>query len=361
MKYLTPKTRVACLLGASVIAAALSTVSFAQSATTLANTVDASAGSGVVASQTQKSAARAAEIDARLAAARELVATFSSDATRAGLSNGWQVDLMQAVLSLPAASIRELKGAETLRDAQKTARQVRSALSAATRGVGAEQAKSLGDSALDLVFTPVTPCRVLDTRASVKIQAGVTLGVDMDGGNAGNAAGCTHAGVGGPEVQGYAINVTVTETGSNGFLQVQPAGATPGSSWLNWTATNTTVANQGIVRNLQNSGSEFSIRSNVTDTHVLVDWFGYFGPPTTLPSLTCSVVLGTPVSLAANSGGTNVPFPACPTGVRTGVYCQTANFDSVVAGNNTGQCNFRNSSASVYNVRADAICCSVTP
>ncbi len=359
MKHFTSTARTACVLSVSILAAALSSAAFAQSARSLTGGELSAGSSSATESESQK-AARATEIDARVAAARDLVATFAGAAARDGLSEGWKVDLMQAVLSLPSASIRELRGAGTLRDAQKVARQVRSDMVAAKRDSSSDRAKSLGNPALDLVFTPITPCRVLDTRASAKLQAGVTLGVDMDGGNAGNAAGCTHSGVGTPEVQGYAINITVTETGSGGFLQVQPALATPSTSWLNWTATNTTVANQGIVRNLNNSTDEFSIKGNGSDTHVLVDWFGYFGPPTTLPSLSCTVVTGTAVSMAANSTGTNVTIPACASGsVRTGFYCQTNSFASVIAGNNTAVCNYTNSSASAFNVRADAICCSV--
>ena len=359
MKHFTSKARTTCVLSVSILAAALSTAGFAQSARSLSGGELSAGSSSATASESQK-AARATEIDARVAAARDLVATFSGAAAREGLSEGWKVDLMQAVLSLPAASIRELKRAESPREAQKTARQVRSAMAAAARDGSSESAKSLGDANRDLLFTPITPCRVLDTRAGVKLVAGVTLGVDMDGGNAGNAVGCTHSGVGGPEVQGYAINITVTETGGGGFLQVQPALATPSTSWLNWTATNTTVANQGIVRNLQNSSNEFSIKGNGSDTHVLVDWFGYFGPPTSLPSLSCTVVVGTPVSMGANSGGTNAGIPACAAGsVRTGIYCQTDQFLSKLSGFNSGQCNYTNPTATVFNVRADAICCSV--
>lgn len=360
MKHFTSKARTACVLSVSILAAALSTAGFAQSARSLSGGELSAGSSSATASESQK-AARATEIDARVAAARDLVATFSGAAAREGLSEGWKVDLMQAVLSLPSASIRELKRAESPRDAQKTARQVRSEMVAASRDRSSERAKSLGNPALDLVFTPITPCRVLDTRASSKLQAGVTLGVDMDGGNAGNAAGCTHFGVGGIEVQGYAINVTVTETGSSGFLQVQPALTTPSTSWLNWTATNTTVANQGIVRNLNNDLNEFSIKGNGSDTHVLVDWFGYFGPPTTLPSLSCAVVAGANTTLPANSTGTNATVPACTTGVRTGIFCTTNNFSAVLAGNNGVVCNFTNPSASTITVHADAICCSVLP
>lgn len=358
MKHFTSKARTASLLGVSILAAALSSAAFAQSARSL-TAGELSAGSGGAMANVSQKVARATEMDARVAAARDLVATFSGAATRDGLSEGWKVDLMQAVLSLPSASIRELKGAGTLRDAQKAARIVRSEMLAAARDGSSERAKTLGNPALDLVFTPITPCRVVDTRAGTKLAAGVTLNVDMDGGNPGNAAGCTHLGVGGPEVQGYAINITVTETGGGGFLQVQPFGVTPSTSWLNWTAANTTVANQGIVRNLDNAGTEYTIKGNGSDTHVLVDWFGYFGPPTTLSSLSCSVATGANVSLPAGSNGTNAAVAACTTGVRTGIFCATTNFNAVLAGYNSTVCNFTNPSATTFNVHADAICCSV--
>lgn len=376
MKFLTSKARTAGALTVSILAAALSTAGVAQSARSLADgefaSVDRATATASVTTPTesQKAAARQSEIAARMEAARSLVDGFKANARAEGRAEGWAVDLMQSVLGLPSGEIKALRAAASVRDAMKVAREVRSGRQSA-KSLGGDSSKALGSINLDLTFTPVTPCRLVDTRAGAKLTAGATLNVDADGGNVGNAAGCNLSTLGnsGAEPQGFAINVTVTETGSSGFLQVQPFGVTPSTSWMNWFATNSTLANQGIVQNLNNSGTEFTIKANVTDTHVLVDVFGFF-VPARATALECNETAQTIVTAAASGGFVTVSSPVCATGFTiTSGSCEWESIGGAKILNNsfldgTGPtavwtCAGQNNIAGTRDLKASATCCRV--
>ena len=376
MKYFTSKARTVGALTASILVAALSTAGVAQSARSLtdgefASVERATATTSVTtATESQKAAARQSEIAARMEAARSLVDGFAASARAEGRAEGWAVDLMQSVLALPSGEIKALRAAASVRDAMKVAREVKSGRQSAN-SLGGDSRKAIGSANLDLTFTPVTPCRLVDTRAGAKLTAGATLNVDADGGNVGNAAGCNLSTLGnsGAEPQGFAINVTVTETGSSGFLQVQPFGVTPSTSWMNWFATNSTLANQGIVQNLNNSGTEFTIKANVTDTHVLVDVFGFFVPPRAT-ALECNETAQTLVTAGASGGFATASSPTCATGFTiTSGSCEWEGLGGAKILNNsfldgTGAsavwtCAGQNNIAATRDLKASATCCRV--
>jgi len=123
-----------------------------------------------------------------------------------------------------------------------------------------------------LVFYPVTPCRVMDTRLNNGPLGGPIL-----------AAGATRAvpvvsspcGVPATAVA-YSLNMTVVPTGPLGFLTTWPTGTSqPVISTLNG-PTGTVVANAAIVP----AGTSGSINVFVTDqTQLIIDVNGYFAPP----------------------------------------------------------------------------------
>ena len=123
-----------------------------------------------------------------------------------------------------------------------------------------------------LVFYPVTPCRVMDTRNPTGplggpiLAAGSTRTVPM------LSSTCGLPGT----AAAYSLNMTVVPTGALGFLTTWPAGsAQPLVSTLN-DPTGTIVANAAIVP----AGTGGSINVFVTDqTHLIIDVNGYFAPP----------------------------------------------------------------------------------
>jgi hypothetical protein len=123
-----------------------------------------------------------------------------------------------------------------------------------------------------LVFYPVTPCRVLDTRLTNGplggpiLAAGATRTVPVLSSPCGVPA----------TAAAYSLNETIVPTGPLGYLTTWPAGTSqPLISTLNG-PTGTVVANAAIVP----AGTSGSINVFVTDqTHLIIDVNGYFAPP----------------------------------------------------------------------------------
>jgi hypothetical protein len=146
----------------------------------------------------------------------------------------------------------------------------------------------LGDSAADLVFTPVTPCRILNTTvAGGQIAGGGTRNFVVKGATGfaaqgGNAAGCN-------------IPTTATAVEMN-FIAVGPAGAgdfraypwtaapvVPNASVINYTnVAGLNIAN-GLAQPICNSATttctfDLIIRADVSASHAIVDVVGYYTP-----------------------------------------------------------------------------------
>jgi Domain of unknown function (DUF5122) beta-propeller len=128
----------------------------------------------------------------------------------------------------------------------------------------------------DLVFTPVTPCRIVDTRlAGGAIPPGGIRSYNVWGSVAsqgGNPAGCPS-----PKGEPYTahINVTVVPLG-NGNIVAYPFGSTaPNASLVNYRATAQNVANSGTVKTCFNCSQDIFIKSNAGTAHVIIDVLGY--------------------------------------------------------------------------------------
>src|SRR5579863_2865891 len=109
--------------------------------------------------------------------------------------------------------------------------------------------RALGDLADDMVYTPVTPCRIVDTRfaAAGPVIANTTRAFDMDGSSfasqGGNSGPC---GIPFGVAQAVAMTVTVTQPVAVGFLTAwSVATSQPLSSVINYdpgqTIANTTI------------------------------------------------------------------------------------------------------------------------
>lgn len=189
-------------------------------------------------------------------------------------------------------------------------------------------AQVLGSAASDLVYTPITPCRILDTRVAGGAIAG-TFSRDFNavvgsGGNfssqGGSATDCGAVAAGQAAV---VINVTaVTPTGA-GFATVYPFGATrPLASSVNYTAG--AIVNNTVVAKLPNplTTKDFSIYTFATSDFV-ADIVGYYAPPQAT-ALECTRQFGSFVSVPANTYGFGVSA-TCPTGyTATGLGIEAA-------------------------------------
>jgi hypothetical protein len=160
-------------------------------------------------------------------------------------------------------------------------------------------APGIGDPTDNLVYFPVTPCRVIDTRfigAGAPIVPGanrnfIVLGgpFDSQGGSATNcntpfpgpaAAVLNYVAICAPGPGG---GVGCNAPGAGGDLRVTPFGsAIPLASAINYIPQNN-VANGLVQTTCQGAGCAFDItvQADTTSTHMIADIVGYFMFPTT--------------------------------------------------------------------------------
>ncbi len=226
-------------------------------------------------------------------------------------------------------------------------------------------AAKFGDLNQDLVYTPIQPCRIVDTRNTAAGQIAANATRSFVSTNASNFTGqggsATNCGTFGLSATAVALNVTAVTPVANGYTTVFPFGTTqPLSSNVNYYA-GITAAN-GVIATIPNPVStfDFTIYSNA-QSHYVVDILGYFAPPLAT-ALDCTTVAGTPTNVAA-SAYVSLPTLFCPAtytpislSISAGENVLVA--DSYTAGN-AGQIFVRSLSVNAQNVTAKLACCRV--
>ncbi len=144
------------------------------------------------------------------------------------------------------------------------------------------QVKALGDPAADLTYTPLNPCRILDTRAAggggplaanvTRTFNGFAANFSTQGGTASNCA--IPNGVAALAMNVYAVNPT-----NLGFIKVWPANATePAVSTVNYQVGITAIATGALVPVDAATNNRFSAKSPST-VDFIADVVGYFRAP----------------------------------------------------------------------------------
>lgn len=220
--------------------------------------------------------------------------------------------------------------------------------------------KVLGDVDKDLIFVPVTPCRIIDTRvAGGAIAANTTRNFDVTAVasysfQGGDASNCNVGAAG--SFAAAAINFTVVTPGAAGYITAFPYLATqPLAATVNYTAGDIR-GNFAVVKLDQGaSADELSVYS-FAQTHLVADIVGYYRNPAA-PTLECVNTANTSLSIAA--GGTdNVDAPACPAGyTQTATNCESSTWQMPFVFFNSGTCSAQNNSASSATLRASRTCC----
>lgn len=232
--------------------------------------------------------------------------------------------------------------------------------------------KALGEIANDLVFIPVTPCRIVDTRvAGGAIAANSSrnfVGVAVSAGTGfafqgGSSTDCNVAAIGASAI---AVNVTAVTPAGAGYATVYRAGDTrPLAASVNYTAG--AIVNNSVVVGIPNplGITDFTIYTFAQSDYV-VDIVGYFSPPQATP-FDCTNTTVQSFTISANS--TNFfNNPTCPTGYKavtpycwtasSGVYSQGSGYNANAVGNATF-CAWQNTTASNQTVFGGNICCRV--
>lgn len=128
----------------------------------------------------------------------------------------------------------------------------------------------------ELVFTPITPCRAFDTRATTPLSGNQSRSFRISESANLSAQGGSSSGCGiPPSASAVALSLTAVDETATGYLTVYASGAArPATVSLNYTA-NTTLTNTVIAAVGGDETSVFTSRR----TNVAGDVVGYYAPP----------------------------------------------------------------------------------
>ena len=230
---------------------------------------------------------------------------------------GWDAELAAALESAPADKVLVASQAESYAE-------VAAALFGTWTGpdvTSLEDGQSpedmlFGENFRDLVFNPLTPCRIIDTRFTAAGRIGPSSGrqfqVNLANFNSQGGFGGQCGVPLGVEPAAVAINVTSTgQLGPGNIRVINTGGGVPNVSLLNYTP-GTNLANAAIVRSSIVAGDDIFIFAT-SATHVVVDIMGWFGAP--LRTAVDNLTLNTGQNVANNTNY-SIFSPICPVGWR---------------------------------------------
>ena len=222
-------------------------------------------------------------------------------------------------------------------------------------------AKALGDADRDLVYVPLTPCRIIDTRVSGgAIAANSTRSFDVSGAadfafQGGSVTNCGLATAGDFAAAALMI-IAVTPSGA-GYLVAYPFGTSqPLASTLNYTA-GAIIGNSAVVKLDQGPAVQEMTIYTFAQTDIVVDIYGYYrAPPNTL-QLQCQTTAQATNTVAAGTLGT-ATAPTCAAGYTpVATNCESSSPQMPFVFASGGVCSARNNGAASADLRASVNCC----
>jgi hypothetical protein len=190
---------------------------------------------------------------------------------------------------------------------------------------------SLGDAEADLVYTPIQPCRIVDTRSTAAgaIAANSTRSFTVWGvaNYTSQGGSATNCGLSAESPAAAVLNVTVVLPTGGGYATVYPYSATrPATASVNYAAGN--IVNNSIIAKLAPGAPAYDITLyTAAQAHYVVDVVGYFDAPHAT-ALDCTDVTDTR-DVAAGARATGAP--SCPAGYTlTGGGARTVSNDDMI-------------------------------
>jgi hypothetical protein len=227
----------------------------------------------------------------------------------------------------------------------------------------------IGSIDKDLVFTPVTPCRIVDTRTSQggtgSIAAGATRGFFVWGVTSYAAQGgsATNCGMdASADTAAIAVSMAVLFPAGQGYLTAFPGNiadaAKPLAATMNFNAGEVVVSNAAILKVAQAGSPNLKIFAS-NSTEVIIDVVGYYSRPVAT-ALECVVTPLSVIGIGPGAGGGTASF--CPTGfTRTSNNCEVTAATMPITKNNADGCFVaRNTGTTVEQLGASSTCCRVT-
>ena len=224
----------------------------------------------------------------------------------------------------------------------------------------------IGSLSSDLVYTPLTPCRIVDTRvAGGTIPALATRGFKAWGASfAAQGGSATPCGI--PQntnVAALDLNVVVVGTGADGYITLFPFGvAQPTASTLNYLA-GAVLANGAAVKVSQASlANDWNVYTSAA-THFVADVTGYYSKPVAT-ALDCVLSAQETFAVPANFSGFHFTASVCPASYTpVSSYCFNNN-DANLYLNGSGTrnapwCGWKNNAATATTAQQAIECCRI--
>ena len=207
----------------------------------------------------------------RAVVTQDVISAWRGDAVARGLdAAAWEGDMERALARLDDGRLLQAKSATSWPAV------------AQMLGVVPRSPDALGDTLNNLVYFPLTPCRILNTFLGTgswagPLAAGTTTAIFHNSSltsQGGNAAGC---GVPSDPVQ-LAATVTVVNPLAPGDLRLfEYLGTEPNASAINYApVAGLNLANTTNIPICQICGEDFNIKVDAGGTHVIVDVVGYY-------------------------------------------------------------------------------------
>jgi hypothetical protein len=176
--------------------------------------------------------------------------------------------------------------------------------SATPQGMPVSPAAVTPPAVMETVFVPITPCRIIDTRAAGgQIAANATRAFRIRGTTGFEAQGGTSGGCGIPQsATGIMVSVSSVNIGGTGYFRAWPYGqSAPNASIAHYEAGPITTT--GATMTLGDAGGAYdlNIRAYSAPASIVVDVTGYFAPQmAAFVGLDGSLQFATPRVLAAS-------------------------------------------------------------
>ena len=298
-------------------------------------------------------------------AASDLTRRDLAEQVLRALSEGWgkdpdpryRAELMRDLLALPLNELERLASPAVL-----------------------ARPETLGSPLNDLVYTPLTPCRIFDSRPGSGVQGagtgplapGTPVSLDVAGGAAASCA------VPFPAAKAAVLNIIAVSPAGAGNLRAWPWDLAnpppPNASVINYSnLPGLNIANGLLVpicnistSTAGNCSDDLFLRADVSSTHVVIDVFGYLAAPveTALACTRVSTPFSVPVNAQLNAGSGTCPAGTTLTG--GGIEYLVADVGGVGArllGSNpfanVWQCAGYNGGSVAWTGNCWAICCTV--
>lgn len=347
------------VLGTSVVA-----VAFAMSASVCHSQHTDSVESGASTRSTSSitSILQQTRLQQKLRLATEVIIQIEQYDRAQGLPANWRTATLSELYKLSNEALSAMQGVRALND-----------LPAAIAKAKRIAPKALGGSTQDLTYTPITPCRYIDTR-DVGGKINGVRSFDLDSNAYTTAAGKCASDpytTFGSTLAALAVNIAIFDTSAApGVATIAPVGASTNTALVNWYQAGPSVqaSNAAIVTNDQGPTLEEIDIVTSSAVHVIVDVFGAFRA-NEATALECVSTFSQ--QTVANGANFDFEIAACPSGYTvTGAGCRTSEFTGVnwainglfraASGTALGAfCSGRNMTGAPQDIQGTRQCCRI--